>query len=158
MFTEIPIVPRCADGSPRVFIFHRSSRLVSGWDEAQNSFAEFQRRVDVLLDSLCRGPRRVTLLSITGSETFDDEAALATLMRAIDTDRCDLLIVESLSRISREPCELHNFLSGLGQTGVRLVAIEDGFDSAVESLPVTFGLPLTGGSVPPGAVDLNGFS
>lgn len=154
MFTERPIVPRCGDGMPRVFAFHRSSRAISACYESCADLASFQQRVEALANELCCGPCAINLL--VAINAFDDSEPLELLTRAIDTKRCDVLIVESLDRISREPGVLHNFLSGLGQTGVRLVAIDDRFDSAMDGLPMTFALSPAGGSVPAGAVDLNG--
>lgn len=158
MFTDLPIVPRCADGMPSVFVFHRSRPVAFRSYGARGSLADFRVRVDELLDGLCRGPRGVIVLSVADGGKRDDEAGLGTLMRAIDTQRCDALIVESLSRISRDAQVQREFMAGLGQTGVRLLALDDHVDSAVDSLVTAFSTGRVDRPVAHVAIALNGSS
>lgn len=130
MFAEFPIVPRQADGVPRFVVFDRggSSQCL----DLGATSANWQRNAEKLLECSFPGPKFVIVFGFY--QPVDGCTGCAALLRLVDACQCDAVVVESLSRLSRNPRRLWSCVERLVDAGVRLISLSDHFDSAVDDL------------------------
>jgi DNA invertase Pin-like site-specific DNA recombinase len=75
------------------------------------------------------------------SGTGSDRPAFRELLRLVDSPRkIDVIVVEDLSRLSRDEAELHLLQRTLKYEGVRLIGVADGIDTGAAHGELTFGL------------------
>lgn len=74
------------------------------------------------------------------SGTRDDRPGYRRLRADISAGRYDLLVVDDLSRLTRDSAELGQFIKRLRFAGVRLVGVSDGVDTARRGHKIEVGL------------------
>ncbi len=104
-------------------------------DKQSDASTEDQRR----LCERVAGARIVAVHSddaVSGSTPFTQRPGGRAVLADVLAKRVDLLLVESLDRISRDQVDLERTVRRIEHNGVRIVGVSDGYDSAAASRKV----------------------
>jgi site-specific DNA recombinase len=123
---SFPLVPGCPGEPLRVLIIGRISTPHQREESIEASY-EFVKKY---LAQIYDGPVSITCLGEQKSGMVADRQTIREAEDLIAGGKVDLLIVEDVGRIYREPRHLIAFVHDTVDAGVRLIAINDSLDTA----------------------------
>src|SRR6476620_11412329 len=122
---NVPLRPR-REGQPlRVIIL---GRISTEHQEMENITASI-RYAEEHLDRAYKGPLEVRHLGERASGMLADRPTIREAQALIDTGEWDLVLVEELSRIYRNPRFAYRFVQDCVDAGTRVIAIGDNLDT-----------------------------
>ena len=116
-----------SDDILRVIIIGRLSKSIDAGCDPQQAVSESHANVKCFLEGIHAGPINVTFV-----DTFGHGPSNAGVNAAEEVIKKHphVVVLEDLSRISRNPNRLYRFLRDADEAGVRVISLGDGFDSA----------------------------
>lgn len=123
-----PLVPRDLEGPLRVILVVRSSlrstpRCRRELDRSRTKVAEFVRGAYDWPVTFC-------LLDDNGTHDFSARSIVGQTLKLVAAGGWDLIVAEDLTRITRYARDLHDFVQACLEAGVRVIGIDDRFDTA----------------------------
>lgn len=135
MITNVPLVPKREDGVLWVLVIGRVSTIHQDIQNIDASYLYVERH----LQQLWKGPMRIKHLGEQGSGMLTERATILEATDEIATGRWDLVIMEDLSKVYRNPRWQYAFVQDAIDAETRVILIGDNIDTADDNWEVAMG-------------------
>jgi len=139
MNRDIPLVPKNPDGDLRVIVIGRLSQPKDTKDETEKTIESSYKYVEDFLRGIYQGPLCIRHLGEQISGMVADRATILEAMELIESGEWDLVIVEDLSRVYRNPRLMYVFVQDCVDADIRFIAIADHLDTSDENWEIMLG-------------------
>src|SRR5262249_824577 len=137
---EHPLVPKNPDGPLKVIVLGRLSKAKATDDQTKTTIESSMVVAKEYLQNVYKGPTQVHCLGEKISGMIADRATIRETQDLVDTGAIDLVLVEEMSRLSRNPSHMYSFVQGMVDRDTRFIAVADSLDTGDENWETLLGV------------------